>query len=63
MRPAALLSSPIIDSDPALLAMPPLPTPPYTPEPDALIVVAMVGFRLDGKARRLILNASAADGA
>jgi hypothetical protein len=43
--------------------MPPLPTPPYTPEPDALIVVAMVGFRLDGKARRLILNASAADGA
>ena len=63
MHPAALPSSQIIDSDPALLGMPPLPTPPYTPEPDALIVVAMVGFRLDGKARRLILNASAADSA
>jgi hypothetical protein len=31
------------------------------PGQDALIVVAMAGFRLDGKARRLILNASAAN--
>jgi len=61
LHPAALLSSAIIDSDPARLGMPPIPTPPYMPEQDALIVVAMAGFRLDGKARRLILNASAAN--
>jgi len=57
LRPkVAVVVNWIIDPDPARLGMPPLPTPPNTPEQDALIADAVAGFRLDGKVRRLILS-------
>ena len=57
LRPkVAVIVRRIIDPDPARLGMPPLPTPPNTPEQDALIADAVAGFRLDGMVRRLILE-------
>jgi hypothetical protein len=59
LRPVvALIVRRIIDPDPARLGMPPLPTPSNTPDEDAVIVAAMAEFRLDGKVRRLILDAA-----
>jgi hypothetical protein len=45
----------VVHPDPALL-----PTPPNTPEEDALIAAAMAEFRQDGKVRRLILDSGSA---
>jgi hypothetical protein len=50
----------IVHPDPALLGRPPLPTPPNTPEQDALIAAAMAAFRQDGQVRRLILDSGSA---
>ncbi|MFK4522183.1 hypothetical protein ABIF90_000164 [Bradyrhizobium japonicum] len=57
LRPkVAVVVRRIIDPDPIRLGMLPLPTSPNTPEQDAAIAAAMVGFRLDGKVRRLIFD-------
>jgi hypothetical protein len=51
----------VVHPDPALLGSSrPLPTPPNTPEEDALIAAAMAEFRQDGKVRRLILDSGSA---
>ena len=49
----------VVYHDPEHLG-PRLPTPPNTPEEDALIAAAMAEFRQDGKVRRLILDSGSA---